>query len=107
MSHPQHVTDSHILGEQSTCANVDATIQFLGSPVYILWKIKITLRKKILLSAVFGMVGFTIAVPIVRGSLSGGVYKPLNAKGKHEVNMTWIIFWFYVELTVCKSRSFT
>lgn len=75
-------------------------------PIYILWKVKITSRKKILLSAVFGMVGFTIAVTIVRGSIFGGVYKSVNESGESEVNTTWITFWFFVEFTVCKLRTF-
>lgn len=76
-------------------------------PIAILWKVKITFRKKIVLAAIFGLVGFTIAVTIVRGSIFGGVYKSINAHGGNEVNITWILFWFYVEFTVCKSRLFS
>lgn len=72
-------------------------------PIAILWKVKVTFRKKIVLAAIFGLVGFTIAVTIVRGSIFGGVYKSINATGGNEVNITWILFWFYVEFTVCKS----
>lgn len=44
------------------------------------------------------LVGFTLAVTIVRGSTFGGVYKSTN----NEVNITWVAFWFYVEFTVCE-----
>lgn len=71
-------------------------------PIFILWKVKITLRKKLLLSTVFGLVGFTIAVTIVRGSIFGGVYKSIDSTGTNEINISWITFWFYVELTVCE-----
>lgn len=77
-------------------------------PIYVLWKVKITLRKKILLATVFGLVGFTIAVTIVRGSIFGGVYKSYsNVEGGDEINISWITFWFYVEFTVCELELYT
>ncbi|KAK2606503.1 hypothetical protein N8I77_005246 [Diaporthe amygdali] len=49
---------------------------------------------------IFGMVGFTIAVTIVCGSIFGGVYKSINESGENQVNITWITFWFLVEFIV-------
>lgn len=72
-------------------------------PAWILWTVKVSLRKKILLGAMFGLVGFTIAVTIVRGSIYGGTFKPVDETGSKQLNTTWIWFWFNVEFTVCKS----
>lgn len=79
-----------------------STTTVLCFPISILWRVKLSIRKKILLSAVFGLVGFTIAVTIVRGSIFGGVYKSLNEGQSQEENISWIWFWFYVEFTVCE-----
>ncbi|ROW07506.1 hypothetical protein VPNG_07141 [Cytospora leucostoma] len=76
----------------------DAAI--LGFPISILWRVKISLRKKLILCGIFSLVGFTIAVTIVRGSIFGGVYKTLNGDGGNELNVSWIWFWLYVEYTV-------
>lgn len=51
---------------------------------------------------VFGLVGFTLAVTIVRGSIFGGVYKSIQEGNNNQPNITWIWFWFYVEFTICK-----
>jgi hypothetical protein len=74
-------------------------------PISILWRVKISLRKKLILGGIFGLVGFTIGVTIVRGSIFGGVYKSINADGGSELNVSWIWFWLYVEYTVCKLTS--
>lgn len=53
------------------------------------------------------MVGFTIAVAIVRGSMFNGGSQFTSANGDSQMNITWITFWFYVEFTVCKLTRFT
>lgn len=73
-------------------------------PVSILWRIPVSTRKKITLAALFSLVAFTIAVTIVRGSIFGGVYKPIDYSDKKEMNVTWIWFWFSIEFTVCKYK---
>lgn len=77
-------------------------ITVLSFPISILWSVNISIRKKLILGGIFGLVGFTIAVTIVRGSIFGGVYKSINADGGSELNVSWIWFWLYVEYTVCK-----
>ncbi|ROW01376.1 hypothetical protein VMCG_05976 [Cytospora schulzeri] len=76
----------------------DAAI--LCFPISILCRVKISLRKKLILGGIFGLVGFTIGVTIVRGSIFGGVYKSIDADGGSELNVSWIWFWLYVEYTV-------
>lgn len=69
-------------------------------PIFILWNVKISLHKKLVLTAVFGLVGLTIAVTIVRASIFSPQYKAINGGSTEEVNICWVIFWFYVEFTV-------
>lgn len=65
--------------------------------MFIVWKTKINMRQKIVLSCVFLLVSFTVAVTIVRGSFFGGAY----------FDIVWVGFWIYVEFFVCKfSLSF-
>lgn len=52
------------------------------------------MRKKLILSFVFGMVSFTIAITIVRGSVFSKVYNHLH----QSASFTW--FWFYTEFSV-------
>ncbi|KAK3335205.1 hypothetical protein B0T19DRAFT_436090 [Cercophora scortea] len=69
-------------------------------PVSILWRIRISIRKKIMLSGIFGLVAFTIAVTIVRGSIFGGTFKTIDENNFRAMNVTWIWFWFSVEFMV-------
>lgn len=74
-------------------------------PIFILWNVKISLHKKLVLTAVFGLVGLTIAVTIVRASIFSPQYKAINGGSTEEVNICWVIFWFYVEFTVGECSS--
>ncbi|KAI0423846.1 hypothetical protein F5Y09DRAFT_326231 [Xylaria sp. FL1042] len=69
-------------------------------PVMITWRTKMTLRQKIVLSSVFLLVGFTIGVTIVRGSIFGGVYKDLDKANGKVFDSAWVSFWLYVEYFV-------
>ncbi|KAK3693423.1 hypothetical protein B0T22DRAFT_40136 [Podospora appendiculata] len=69
-------------------------------PVSILWRIRISIRKKVMLSGIFGLVAFTMAVTIVRGSIFGGTFKTIDENNFRAMNVTWIWFWFSVEFTV-------
>ncbi|KAF2789460.1 hypothetical protein K505DRAFT_223553, partial [Melanomma pulvis-pyrius CBS 109.77] len=79
----------------------DALIIFF--PVVILWNVRISLRKKIILSCTFGLVALTIAVTIVRGSIFGGTYKKFNQNEMRTLNMGWMWFWIFLEFAVGKS----
>jgi hypothetical protein len=58
------------------------------------------LRKKLALSGIFGLVAFTIAVTIIRGSIFGGVYQSISEDNMKQMNVTWIWFWFNIEFDV-------
>ncbi|KAF2119898.1 hypothetical protein BDV96DRAFT_566279 [Lophiotrema nucula] len=69
-------------------------------PVVILWQVSIALKKKLMLSGIFGLVVFTMAITIVRGSIFGGVYKTIDQNKRMDMNVTWIWFWFFIEFAV-------
>jgi hypothetical protein len=71
-------------------------------PISILCQTRISLRQKVILSSIFCLVGFTIAVTIVRGSIFGGVYKELDKMDRKVLDTAWCLFWFYIEFMVCK-----
>lgn len=65
------------------------------------------MRKKLVLGAVFGLVGVTMAVTIVRGSIFSPQYKSISNGSREEVNISSVAFWFFVEFTVCEFKAFT
>ncbi|KAF1849696.1 uncharacterized protein K460DRAFT_390372 [Cucurbitaria berberidis CBS 394.84] len=69
-------------------------------PVVILWKTSINRKKKLMLSGIFSLVVFTMAITIVRGSIFGGVYKTIDQNKRMDMNVTWIWFWFFIEFAV-------
>ncbi|KAK4098063.1 hypothetical protein N658DRAFT_390399, partial [Parathielavia hyrcaniae] len=71
-------------------------------PISILFRTRISLRQKIILSSIFCLVGFTIGVTIVRGSIFGGVYQELDRIDRKVLDTAWALFWFYIEFMVCK-----
>jgi hypothetical protein len=84
----------------------------IGFPVWILWGVRISLRKKIALAAIFSLVGFTVVATILRGALLSEVFEQTE-KGTKTFNIPWVWFWFHVELCTGKQhelpypRSFT
>ncbi|KAK8078829.1 hypothetical protein PG994_002636 [Apiospora phragmitis] len=59
------------------------------------------MRQKLVLTGVFLLVGFTIAVTVVRGSIFGGVYKAVgNANHIRVLNIGWLLFWFMIQYVV-------
>lgn len=69
-------------------------------PIWILAKTKLSIRQKIVFSAVFCLVGLTVAVTIVRGYYSKIIHQT-PAYAMQETNINWPFF-FLVEYTTCK-----
>ncbi|KAH8777394.1 hypothetical protein F5883DRAFT_543425 [Diaporthe sp. PMI_573] len=67
----------------------------IGFPVWILWGVRISMRKKIALGAIFSLVGFTIVATVLRGALLSEVFTATTA-GK-TFNIPWVWFWFHIE----------
>ncbi|KAI1080921.1 hypothetical protein F5B20DRAFT_579738 [Whalleya microplaca] len=72
----------------------------VGFPVAITWRTKMTLRQKFVLTSVFLLVGFTIAVTVVRGSIFGGVYKDVQKADRKVFDTAWVLFWLFIEYIV-------
>lgn len=73
----------------------------IGFPVWILWGVRISLRKKLALGAIFSLVGFTIVATVLRGALLSEVFTATTA-GK-TFNIPWVWFWFHIEF--CTGNS--
>ncbi|KAI3399130.1 hypothetical protein diail_7709 [Diaporthe ilicicola] len=67
----------------------------IGFPVWILWGVRISLRKKLALGAIFSLVGFTIVATVLRGALLSEVFTATTT-GK-TFNIPWVWFWFHIE----------
>ncbi|KAK7959810.1 uncharacterized protein PG986_004664 [Apiospora aurea] len=69
--------------------------------IFIAWRSGITVRQKLVLTGVFLLVGFTVAVTIVRGNIFGGVYKAVgDANHIRVLNIGWLLFWFMIQYIV-------
>jgi hypothetical protein len=82
------------------------TVVVICFPIVILWNVRVSLRKKLILSCTFGLVALTIAVTIVRGSISGGIYKMFDQNNIQNLNIGWMWFWSSFEFAVGKSAKF-
>lgn len=71
-------------------------------PISILWNAGISLCQKLVLSSIFSLVAFTIAVTIVRGSIFFGVYKSGDDASRKGLDPSWMVFWWFIELIVCE-----
>lgn len=71
-------------------------------PILILWKVHISLSQKLLLSSIFSLVAFTIAVTIIRGSVFSSIDKSVEEANRKDFDPSWMAFWFFIELIVCK-----
>jgi len=79
--------------------------EVVGFPVAILWKSRIDMRKKIILTFTFGLVFVTIAITIVRGSVFHRVYSANGTGEAKEQSLTFTWFWFYCEFSVGRLSS--
>ncbi|KJZ71811.1 hypothetical protein HIM_08831 [Hirsutella minnesotensis 3608] len=69
-------------------------------PVAILWRVKISIKKKLYLSFLFLLSLFTMAMAIIRGTIS---YGRIATDYSQSQNISWLWFWLQMELFVCSS----
>ncbi|KAI0184115.1 hypothetical protein EV127DRAFT_399380 [Xylaria flabelliformis] len=69
-------------------------------PVIILWRSRVNLRQKLILTIIFSLVFFTIAVTIVRGTIFTTVYSSAGTENGKEVELSFAWFWYYIEFSV-------
>lgn len=72
-------------------------------PVAIVWKVRISLRKRLYLSALFLLSIFTVAMAIIRGTIS---YGRIASDYTQSQNISWVWFWFQLEFIVGESQHF-
>ncbi|KAF1998771.1 hypothetical protein P154DRAFT_536085 [Amniculicola lignicola CBS 123094] len=65
----------------------------MAIPFATLWKVKITVRQRLILSFLFGLTIVTMAVALTRAILS------TNGPRKPGLNLTWLLFFTHVEAT--------
>ncbi|CAN8098346.1 unnamed protein product [Discula destructiva] len=70
----------------------------IAFPIWILWGVQISKRKKLALYAIFSLVGLTIVATILRGAILSSVFEE-SETGK-TINIPWIWFWFHIELCI-------
>ncbi|KAL1845875.1 hypothetical protein Daus18300_014421 [Diaporthe australafricana] len=104
-SSPSSVIASYTASKVSCSLDAVGDAMIIVFPTWILWGCKVGLRKKLALSGIFGLVAFTIAVTIIRGSIFGGVYQSISEHNMKQLNITWIWFWFNIEFDVCSSKQ--
>ncbi|KAK0736792.1 hypothetical protein B0T21DRAFT_289165 [Apiosordaria backusii] len=69
-------------------------VLILCLPIALLWNIRLTMRKRLLLSAVFSLTLFTVAVTIIRGTIHHG---RIASDFTQSMNIGWVWFWLSVE----------
>ncbi|KAI1740238.1 hypothetical protein F4680DRAFT_124993 [Xylaria scruposa] len=94
------VTKSYTAAKVSASLDAVSDGLIVAFPFWILWGSKLNMQKKLTLSGIFGLVAFTIAVSIIRGSIFGGVYQSISENHLKQLNITWIWFWFNIEYIV-------
>lgn len=69
-------------------------IAVLSLPIMIVWRVRLPLRKKLILMAVFSLTVIVMAVSIIRVAVA---YSP-----NQNFHIAWLYFWSNIELTTCK-----
>lgn len=97
VSTPPPLKKRFLLASSKTALTALLVIAF---PIWLLWGVRISMRRRIALGAIFSLVGFTIVATILRGALLTQVFQQ-TATGR-TLNYPWIWFWFHMELCICK-----
>ncbi|KAK7965879.1 uncharacterized protein PG986_000156 [Apiospora aurea] len=84
----------------SVTADAVSDVLILCLPVIILWRSRIEIRKKIILTFVFGLASLTIAITIVRGSIFHNAFDADGRITKSSQSITFTWFWWYCEFGV-------
>ncbi|KAF2113622.1 hypothetical protein BDV96DRAFT_688594 [Lophiotrema nucula] len=67
-------------------------------PIAILWRVRIGLKQKLILTCVFSLVALTIAVTVVRGTLVGGIFMSVRNFSNAQLQTSWV--WLFTEYSV-------
>ncbi|KAI1770182.1 hypothetical protein F4818DRAFT_273034 [Hypoxylon cercidicola] len=90
----------------SVALDIFSDLLIIGFPVSIFWSSGMTLRQKLILSAIFCLVGFTIAITIVRGGFSLNVEDPSAVAEVNSEYDFWITLEYIVSFLIACFVSF-
>lgn len=76
----------------------------ISFPALILWRSKINLHHKLVLSSTFSLVLVTVGSTITRASIFGGApfSQNVQSNSNHVMDLSWVLFWSFIEFAVCK-----
>ncbi|KAK4458328.1 hypothetical protein QBC42DRAFT_276964 [Cladorrhinum samala] len=69
-------------------------------PMLILWRVRVSVRKKAILAGVFGLVAFTIVVTSFRNNIFNSEIRDMRNGDIRAINLAWSWFWHHVQLSV-------
>ena len=69
----------------------------ISIPVLLLWNVRLPLRQKLMLLAIFSLTIFVMIVAIIRVTIVQTYDR--------NVDMTWVYFWNNIEVTTCKCKA--
>lgn len=88
----------HAIGTASSLTRF--TLAVIAFPVAILWRSRISTRKKLVLTFIFSLAFLTIAITIVRGSVFHSTRATAAVAWTKRATFIW--FWYYCEFSVGK-----
>ncbi|KAJ5827337.1 hypothetical protein N7447_004100 [Penicillium robsamsonii] len=89
---PRHVHYENRMFWANCAGDVITDLMILSIPFLVLWKTKISLRKKLILLSIFSATIFIMIVAIIRVAV-GMTYDS-------QINIDWLCFWSFVEVDV-------
>ncbi|CAI6332904.1 unnamed protein product [Periconia digitata] len=84
----------------SVVIDIFSDLVLIAFPIMIIWNTGLDWRQKLMLSSIFLLVGFTIAVTVVRGTIFGGDFKSVTKVDREVMDSSWMLFWWYIEYVV-------
>ncbi|KAI5924100.1 hypothetical protein F4810DRAFT_719351 [Camillea tinctor] len=94
---PQFTHNSWVRVQVVSSVDVFNDILIMIFPIAIIWRVRISYKKKLYLSLIFMFTLFTMATAIIRGSIS---YRPHASDYFQPRDISWLWFWLQMELIV-------
>jgi hypothetical protein len=92
---PESLHEVYVKEVAAATLDIFSDLLIIIFPVWILWSTRVSVRQKLVLSAIFCLVGLTVAMTIVRGVFARTIAEdPKYAL--QQINIAWV-FWFLME----------
>ncbi|KAI2472349.1 hypothetical protein F4781DRAFT_12021 [Annulohypoxylon bovei var. microspora] len=99
---PSNIRMEWIQVQATSAVDAFSDVLIMIFPIQILWRVRISLKKKLYLSFMFMLTLFTVAMAIIRGTIS---YGRVASDYSQSQNMSWIWFWMQMELIVYRKEA--